>query len=135
MIWKKTDTQKHCIIWILIVIRVMGYLHSANFFPVWYHRLFLYTLYVIWGQVKRGFQSYLFYLLMLSISKLLLFSYNTSHLCMCQYTLQVLMMSSLGRINDSTTPGLLNTDGPSLFFNIKLAFRRTICSFQDALSH
>lgn len=40
---------------------------------------------------------------------------------MCHYTLQVLMMSSLGRINDSTTPGLLNTDGPSLFFNIKLA--------------
>lgn len=54
---------------------------------------------------------------------------------MCQYILQVLMMSNLGRINDNTTPGLLNTDGPRLFSNIKLALRRTMCSFQDALSH
>jgi hypothetical protein len=99
----------------------MGYLHSANFFlcDIIYFSCTSSIWYVRAG--RKGFPVLLHLLILMSVSKFLLFSCNRSYLCMCHYTLQVLMMSSLGRINDSTTPGLLNTDGPSLFFNIKLA--------------
>lgn len=74
--------------------------------------------------MENGFQSYLIYVLILiTISKSLLFSNNRSHLSTCQYTLQVLTMSSLRETELEYHAWNPQYRRPSLLFNMKLAFR------------